>query len=147
MSDERRRLTEPEIVARVAAINDARRRGLSNPQVAAELGITTPALDGFIATARRAGHLVIYSSSPHNTPALDQSWKDRAACIGIDPELFFPERGESLREAKRVCYGCEVREACLDYALEMGEKFGVWGGQSERERRRIRRERRLAVAS
>jgi len=68
-------------------------------------------------------------------------WKSRANCMGVDPDLFFPERGMSTREAKEVCRGCVVREDCLEYALANGEKFGIWGGLSERERRRIRRAR------
>jgi WhiB family redox-sensing transcriptional regulator len=63
-------------------------------------------------------------------------------CAGLDPELFFPERGESTREAKEVCRGCKSRGECLEFALQNGEKFGVWGGLSERERRRHRKKRR-----
>ena len=73
-----------------------------------------------------------------------QGWQARANCMGVDPDLFFPERGASTREAKEVCRGCVVREDCLEYALANGEKFGIWGGMSERERRRIRRARALA---
>ncbi len=71
----------------------------------------------------------------------DRSWQARANCMGVDPDLFFPERGASTREAKEVCRGCVVREDCLEYALANGEKFGIWGGLSERERRRERRAR------
>jgi WhiB family redox-sensing transcriptional regulator len=73
----------------------------------------------------------------------DRSWQNYANCLGVDPDLFFPERGASTREAKEVCRGCVVREHCLEYALVNGEKFGIWGGMSERERRRIRRARAL----
>ncbi len=76
-------------------------------------------------------------------PDLDTGWKDLSNCLGVDPDLFFPERGASTREAKEVCRGCEVRIDCLEYALQNGEKFGIWGGMSERERRRIRRQRAL----
>ena len=76
-------------------------------------------------------------------PDLDTRWKDLSNCLGVDPDLFFPERGASTREAKEVCRGCEVRVDCLEYALQNGEKFGIWGGMSERERRRIRRQRAL----
>ena len=76
-------------------------------------------------------------------PALDTDWKDSSNCLGVDPDLFFPERGASTREAKEVCRGCIVRVDCLEYALLNGEKFGIWGGMSERERRRIRRQRAL----
>ena len=77
-------------------------------------------------------------------PADAKGWQDFANCLGVDPDLFFPERGASTREAKEVCKGCVVREDCLEYALANGEKFGIWGGLSERERRRIRRQRALA---
>ena len=73
----------------------------------------------------------------------ERSWQLQANCMGVDPDLFFPERGASTREAKEVCRGCVVREDCLEYALANGEKFGIWGGMSERERRRVRRARAL----
>jgi WhiB family redox-sensing transcriptional regulator len=66
-------------------------------------------------------------------------WMRRANCLGLDPRLFFPERGELTQEARDVCSGCVVREDCLAYALTSGEKHGIWGGLSERQRRRIRR--------
>ena len=72
---------------------------------------------------------------------VDRKWQGQANCMGVDPDLFFPERGASTREAKEVCRGCVVREDCLEYALANGEKFGIWGGLSERERRKIRRRR------
>lgn len=64
-------------------------------------------------------------------------WTDAALCNQTDPEAFFPEKGGSTRAAKTVCLGCEVRQQCLDYALSNGERFGIWGGLSERERRRL----------
>ena len=70
----------------------------------------------------------------------DTSWQEYANCLGVDPDLFFPERGASTREAKEVCRGCVVRESCLEFALVNSEKFGIWGGMSQRERRRIRRQ-------
>jgi WhiB family redox-sensing transcriptional regulator len=69
----------------------------------------------------------------------DDLWQERALCAQTDPEAFFPEKGGSTREAKRICMGCEVRDECLDYALAHDERFGIWGGLSERERRRIKR--------
>ncbi len=66
-------------------------------------------------------------------------WQERSLCAETDPEAFFPEKGGSTREAKAVCLSCEVRQECLEYALENDERFGIWGGLSERERRRIRR--------
>lgn len=68
------------------------------------------------------------------------SWQVDALCAQTDPEAFFPEKGGSTREAKRICDSCEVRSSCLDYALENDERFGIWGGLSERERRKLRRE-------
>ena len=69
----------------------------------------------------------------------EMSWQERALCAQTYPEAFFPEKGGSTREAKRVCVGCEVRSECLDYALENDERFGIWGGMSERERRKLKR--------
>ena len=73
----------------------------------------------------------------------ERGWQEQANCLGVDPDLFFPERGASTREAKSVCRSCEVRVECLEYALSHAEKFGIWGGLSERERRRVRRQRAL----
>ena len=67
------------------------------------------------------------------------SWQDQALCAQTDPEAFFPEKGGSTREAKRICVGCEVKQECLEYALMQDERFGIWGGLSERERRRLKR--------
>ncbi len=61
-------------------------------------------------------------------PDEDRSWRAKANCMGVDPDLFFPERGTSTRYAKEVCRGCVVRDDCLDYALANNEKFGIWGG-------------------
>jgi WhiB family redox-sensing transcriptional regulator len=69
----------------------------------------------------------------------DDQWQERALCAQTDPEAFFPEKGGSTREAKRICLGCEVRDRCLEYALAHDERFGIWGGLSERERRRLKR--------
>ncbi len=77
----------------------------------------------------------------------ERGWQTRANCMGVDPELFFPERGSSTREAKEVCRGCVVREDCLEYAIANGEKFGIWGGMSERERRKVRRARVLVKSA
>ena len=70
----------------------------------------------------------------------DAGWRDRAVCAQTDPDAFFPESGGSTREAKKVCRGCEVRAECLEFALETHERWGVWGGLSERERHQYRRE-------
>jgi WhiB family redox-sensing transcriptional regulator len=71
---------------------------------------------------------------------VELSWQERALCAQTDPEAFFPEKGGSTREAKKVCLGCDVRGECLEYALAHDERFGIWGGLSERERRRLKKE-------
>ena len=78
---------------------------------------------------------VAYVGLPGLPPPED--WQDDALCNQVDPELWFPEKGGSTREAKKICLSCTVREPCLEYALEKNERFGIWGGMSERERRRL----------
>ena len=104
--------------------------------------------------SRTGVHLVTYSRA-QDTPANDLAeafalmlararedlaWQDKALCPETDPEAFFPEKGGATRDAKRVCRACEVRAECLQYALDHDERFGVWGGLSERERRRLQRQ-------
>jgi WhiB family redox-sensing transcriptional regulator len=67
------------------------------------------------------------------------AWQADALCAQTDPESFFPEKGGSTRDAKKICTSCEVRGECLEYALANDERFGIWGGLSERERRKLRR--------
>lgn len=77
--------------------------------------------------------------SGHESPGFG----DLANCHDRDPDLFFPDRGAATAPAKAICHNCQVREECLEFALTNGERFGIWGGTSERERRRIRRRRLL----
>ena len=74
----------------------------------------------------------------------ERTWQQYANCLGVDPDLFFPERGASTRTAKSICRECQVRPECLEFAIVSSEKFGIWGGLSERERRKIRRQRAVA---
>ena len=67
------------------------------------------------------------------------AWQSDSLCAQTDPEAFFPEKGGSTRDAKKICASCEVRVHCLEYALENDERFGIWGGLSERERRKLRK--------
>jgi WhiB family redox-sensing transcriptional regulator len=101
--------------------------------------------DGQTAATRRLavrdGSLLVAAGLSAQGSVAERAWQLQANCMGVDPDLFFPERGASTREAKEVCRGCVVRDACLEYALVHAEKFGIWGGLSERERRRIRRRR------
>ncbi|MBK4346427.1 WhiB family transcriptional regulator [Lacisediminihabitans changchengi] len=67
------------------------------------------------------------------------AWQTDSLCAQTDPEAFFPEKGGSTRDAKKICVSCEVRNQCLEYALQNDERFGIWGGLSERERRKLRK--------
>ena len=106
---------------------------------------------------RPALTLLTESSAPYAEPmpqlpwaadsADDQTWRLEALCAETDPEAFFPEKGGSTREAKRVCVGCDVRAECLEFALANDERFGIWGGLSERERRRLRLARRDVLSA
>lgn len=93
----------------------------------------------------REGHsaeldvLTLVATSADGLPP-ELAWQERALCAQTDPEAFFPEKGGSTREAKRVCMSCEVRSECLEYALAKDERFGIWGGLSERERRRVKKQ-------
>jgi WhiB family redox-sensing transcriptional regulator len=75
----------------------------------------------------------------------DRAWMEFAACTTADPEAWFPAKGSSTREAKQICNGrkglrpCPVRSQCLEYALSHDDRFGVWGGKSDRERRKLKR--------
>ncbi|NBV89206.1 MAG: WhiB family transcriptional regulator [Betaproteobacteria bacterium] len=70
-------------------------------------------------------------------------WRTLAACRAHDPALFFPERGQHDRvvKAKAICSTCLVKEPCLAYALDNSEQHGIWGETSERQRRKMRSER------
>lgn len=70
-------------------------------------------------------------------------WMRDGMCAQVDPELFFPDKS-GAREAKLICRGCPVQELCLQYALDNKEHWGIWGGTSERERQKIRRDMREA---
>jgi WhiB family redox-sensing transcriptional regulator len=76
-----------------------------------------------------------YSDPDNNALA----WQADAVCAQTDPEAFFPEKGGSTRDAKRICSGCDVKQQCLEYALANDERFGIWGGLSERERRKLKK--------
>ena len=67
-----------------------------------------------------------------------KDWSDQAMCKDLDTQMFFPKRGEATKPIKIICSVCPVVKPCLEYAMKSSEKFGVWGGTSERERRRMR---------
>ena len=78
---------------------------------------------------------------------MDTSWMAKGKCRDLPPELFFPSDGVGVEVAKKICVTCKVRVTCLEYAIVNHIDHGVWGGESERERRRIARSRRLARAN
>jgi len=75
---------------------------------------------------------------------MNGDWRASARCAQDDPELFFPEKGKRSRDARAVCADCPVRAECLKYALAQGRVYGVWGGTTERERRKLTTTRRAA---
>ncbi|OAR21771.1 WhiB family transcriptional regulator [Mycobacterium leprae] len=101
------------------------------PSGIAQAGITRP----YLSVVPKA----LVAFEVESEPESSDQWQDRALCAQTDPEAFFPEKGGSTREAKKICLGCEVRHECLEYALAHDERFGIWGGLSERERRRLKR--------
>jgi WhiB family redox-sensing transcriptional regulator len=76
---------------------------------------------------------------------MNLSWRQRAACRGADPDIFYPASDEEAEPAKAICGQCSVRQPCLEYALANRERDGIWGGATERERRRIIRQRRKSA--
>jgi WhiB family transcriptional regulator, redox-sensing transcriptional regulator len=77
---------------------------------------------------------------------MDTDWMSRGKCKDLSPAIFFPSDGVGVQSAQRICAECPVSDACLQYALEERVDHGVWGGKSERERRRILRRRRVGRA-
>jgi len=133
----------PKVVVRLRQQHDGYDRGRGHPTLA-EMAAMAPRLD--CSCFRCIDHRTELAANAarllgklHTRTRADTSWQARANCIGVDPDLFFPEHGESLAPAKAVCSGCEVRAECLDYALATGQHHGVWGGTSERERKRTRK--------
>lgn len=84
--------------------------------------------------------------TPVHDPINDDAWMDHAGCLGEDPNLFFPQRGQDPTPAKRICAACVVRDECLDHAMQWSLIQGIWGGKSERERRRMRAASKQAAA-
>jgi len=78
-------------------------------------------------------------------PGPELDWKLGGLCRQADPDLWHPDKGASVRDAKRVCRSCLVRAECLEWAMDNDERYGVWGGLSERERRALRRARQAAM--
>jgi WhiB family redox-sensing transcriptional regulator len=83
-----------------------------------------------------AGFVLLAFLTVISFPAADE-WRDSALCAQVDPDAFFPEKGGSTRAAKEICTRCRVRIECLRFAIANDERFGVWGGLSDRERRHL----------
>ncbi len=77
---------------------------------------------------------------------MNMAWRESGACRGLSPEIFYPESDEEAGPAKEICAACPVCEACLEHALAAREHEGIWGGATERERRRLLRQRRNHAA-
>ena len=86
--------------------------------------------------------VVQFRSREEVVPLTNQTWRQLAACRGVEPDIFYPASDEEADAAKSVCGVCPVRQPCLEYALSSRERDGVWGGATEKERRRILRQRR-----
>jgi WhiB family redox-sensing transcriptional regulator len=105
----------------------------------------TPSCDAKVTTGKsreskgRGGETIVNELDVLDDESGELAWQERALCAQTDPEAFFPEKGGSTREAKRVCLSCDVRGECLEYALAHDERFGIWGGLSERERRKLKK--------
>jgi WhiB family redox-sensing transcriptional regulator len=86
---------------------------------------------------------------PRKNPTLTEpaTWRKQAACREMDTDMFFPDRGTSTADAKSVCLRCPVRIDCLTYSLEAAEKFGIFGGSSERQRRTLRTQMSLGLTA
>jgi WhiB family redox-sensing transcriptional regulator len=78
---------------------------------------------------------------------MHEDWMAQGKCRSIAPEVFFPNDGVGVEVARKICADCPVKEPCLEYALRYHIEHGVWGGCSERERRRIARRRRVAAVA
>lgn len=89
-------------------------------------------------------HEIDYAGRYEGGTGEHPKWMDDALCLEVDPEMFFPEKGQSPRDAKRICAKCEVREDCLLWALDRHERMGIWGGKTAKERAGMRARRRVA---
>lgn len=74
-------------------------------------------------------------------------WDPAALCNQTDPEAFYPDKGDSPKDAKRVCNNCEISPKCLAWALLTNQQFGVWGGLTAIQRRKLKRKEREAQAA
>ena len=134
--------------SKLAVIDAAERlrAGESLDVVAAAAGITRHtlvdrlskagfSLDGERRSVEQRAELKAYLAS--SLLRWREPWMERAACAYVDAEMWFPEKGSNVKAAREICRSCPVLADCREYALNNGERFGIWGGTSERERRKI----------
>jgi WhiB family redox-sensing transcriptional regulator len=109
------------------------RQATIGPAGVRERGVDPALIERFSPPATLSGMHIDTITSP------ELEWQQEALCAQTGADFFFPEPGSSVREAKRICGMCPIRAACLAYALDNDERFGVWGGLSEKERLELRR--------
>lgn len=131
-TDARRAASLVEAEKRRSQIKDAQ-------SVRQSMSMNTSAKQPAATAAELAKHRQATSGESESDDDDLLAWQNQALCAQTDPEAFFPEKGGSTRDAKRICVGCEVKQECLEYAVMQDERFGIWGGLSERERRRLKR--------
>lgn len=130
---------------RMSEIAARLREGEALDAIGAEYDRSADTLRGRLAAAgfsSRTGKPLTPPPAPARTVTVrpvvvEEPWRKDAVCAQTDPESFFPEKGGSTREAKSVCASCTASAECLDYAIDNHERFGIWGGLSERERRKV----------
>ncbi|GAB3846685.1 WhiB family transcriptional regulator [Nesterenkonia populi] len=130
---------EDEVDAKVTSLTDAPSRRTEMP--ARTLHETGRPQEVAGEAERENVWLGIPSLLPSEQVEGELAWQVDALCAQTDPEAFFPEKGGSTRDAKKICGTCTVKQECLDYALANDERFGIWGGLSERERRKLKKRR------
>ena len=119
--------------------HDGYERGRGHP-TKAEMDATLPAIDCPCVRCIDWRSTVRHDWVPTANPLISDEWTSQAACLGEDPAIFFPGRGESLSPARSICSTCTVQAECE--TAGMRENYGIWGGRSERDRRRLRKARR-----
>lgn len=145
---------KPSSLPRIADIAARVRAGENLRAIAAELDVPYRLLSerfriaGYTATGEPQREAQRHELKTHLASVLRsyaEPWMAEAICSQTDPDAFYPEKGCSSAEAKRVCQGCPVREICLEFALANHERWGIYGGKSERERRKIEQQRKAAA--
>lgn len=132
---------EAEAPSSVTALSEApsRRTGTPSPETSTPETSRPTTAEPRSAESATTTWLGLPALVPTEEIEGELAWQVDALCAQTDPEAFFPEKGGSTRDAKKVCGACTVKQECLDYALGNDERFGIWGGLSERERRKLRK--------